>query len=200
MQVESHRLFHVTRSLVYNQNPPLSVDESFTCGDRHNPFFAFYERPRTYSVHTDKGPVNVPAIAFLKHVEAGRIQAHNLAGDAVQIAQHYIMLCRELIMEEIREKHFPHLPSRKTCIWAAEDLDLARFWVQRLGGQNARILELEVSGALHRADASLMVGDSEPLSETYANGYAYWRGERSRNPEMETLFTGTARIVSIVGV
>jgi hypothetical protein len=198
MQVESHRLFHVTRSLVYNQNPPLAVGQAFICGDKHNPFFAFYERPRTYPVHTETGLVNVPAINFLKHVQAGRIRPNNLAGDALQIAQHYIMLCRELIMEEIREKHFPDLPSRKTCIWAAEDLDLARFWIERLGGQSARILELEVSGSLHRADANLMVGDSEPLSETYENGHAYWRGRRSPNPEMETLFTGTARVVSIV--
>lgn len=110
------------------------------------------------------------------------------------IAQHYIMLVRELVTEEVRKARFDRLPSRQTCIWASEDLGLARFWVQRLNGP-AQIAELEVTGAIHRADSALLLGDSEPFSETYQNAEAYWRGDTSSKAEPEVLFAGQARVV-----
>lgn len=50
------------------------------------------------------------------------------------------------------------------------------------------------TGIIHRADARLLLGDSEPLSVTKERARRYWRGEIGQDPEMETLFVGDAVI------
>jgi hypothetical protein len=54
-----------------------------------------------------------------------------------------------------------------------------------------------VRGNRHRADARLLVGDSEPLSKTVERGRTYWRGELSSSPELETLFVGDAVVTAV---
>lgn len=56
------------------------------------------------------------------------------------------------------------------------------------------ICELTCTGTIQRADASLLLGDSEPLLETRDRARRYWRGETSASPEMETLFIGEATV------
>jgi Protein of unknown function (DUF2441) len=85
-------------------------------------------------------------------------------------------------MEEVRREIAPDAPSRQRCLWLADSLEEARAWQVRLGGASARILRLNVSGGVHRADAALLLGDSEPLSQTYARARSYWRGEHSATP------------------
>ncbi len=41
-----HRLFHITREIVYNPNAPLAVSAEFEVGGTTNPFFGFYEGAR----------------------------------------------------------------------------------------------------------------------------------------------------------
>ena len=140
------------------------------------------------------------AVAWLKRVQAGTIRTSPdmLARLAVEVTQHYVMLCRELIMEEIRQKEFNGAPpSRQRCLYACDTLDEARYWNQRIG-ENGTLCELTCTGTIHRADARLLLGDSEPLSVTKDRARKYWRGEAGEQPEWETLFVGDA-IVTKVG-
>lgn len=194
--VVDREYFHVTRSLHYNNHAPLAIGAVIDVGTKHNPFFGFYEGVRAYPVTTPTGQVQCPAIKFLKSVRDGMINCPNIALIAVEVADHYVVLARELILEQVRIETAPHAPSRQKCLWLADTLDEAKFWKERLGAVGS-IARLQVSGIVHRADAFHLLGDSEPLTTTYDRAHRYWRGEPSSIPELETLFCGTAKIVEI---
>ncbi|NOJ40885.1 DUF2441 domain-containing protein [Bradyrhizobium australiense] len=141
--------------------------------------------------------VQVPAVKFLKQVQAGNINCPTLPTVAAEVAQHYVMLCRELIMEEIRLAEFKgEPPSRQRCLFACETVEEARYWKQ-LVGPGSTICELTCTGTIHRVDASLLLGDSEPLSVTRERARNYWRGEAGESPQWETLFVGEAKVTAI---
>ncbi|MCX7310322.1 MAG: DUF2441 domain-containing protein [Alphaproteobacteria bacterium] len=173
------------------------ADQKVTIGEAHNPFFAFYESASDYPVTMqDMSVVQVKALKFLNQVKAGTLNCPTLATIAVEVTSHYVMLCRELIMEEIRVEEFnAEPPSRQRCLYACETLDEAKYWNQRIG-EDGTICELTCTGILHRADARLLLGDSEPLSVTRDRARQYWRGDAGENPELETLFEGDATVTS----
>jgi hypothetical protein len=103
------------------------------------------------------------------------------------------MLAREIIMEQVRQEIAPDSPSRQNCLWLADTIEEARRWRDRLGG--GRIAHLSVRGAIHRADAAHLLGDSEPLSKTYARARMYCSGQLSDAAELETLFSGSATVI-----
>jgi Protein of unknown function (DUF2441) len=107
------------------------------------------------------------------------------------------MLARELIMEDVRREIACNAPSRKSCLWGANSFEEAESWKMRLGGA-CRIARLNVSGTIHRADAAHLLSDSESLALTYERAHAYWRGEISAAPEVETLFSGLATVLEIL--
>ena len=194
--IRDREYFHVTRALAYNNHAQLQIGTVFDVGSNTNPFFGFYEGVRAYPVQTPNGQVEVPAIKFLKSVRDGTINCPNLAQIATDIAEHYVMLARELIMEQVRIDIAPDAPSRQRCLWLADTLDEAKNWQARLRG-NGLIASLKLSGTIHRADASHLLGDSEQLATTYARARSNWNGEQSCKPELETLFCGTATVLAI---
>jgi hypothetical protein len=197
-QVESHRLYHVTQTKFYKQ--AFVAEQHVSIGTQHNPFFGFYEGAREYPVTDgDTGAIlQVKAVDWLTRVRDGRIQTSHeiLASIAYDVTQHYVMLCRELIMEEIRRDEFKsEPPSRQVCLYGCDTLEEAQSWRQLLG--DGTICELTCDGIIHRADSRLMLKDSEPLSVTRERARSYWRGEASADPRFETLFVGAASVSAI---
>jgi hypothetical protein len=194
-QLTNRKLFHVSVGAPYKT--ALIGNQSIRAGDAPNPFFAFYEGAREYPVTENGATIQVKAVAWLKRVRAGTILPQSpqiLANIAAEVTEHYVMLARELIMEEIRVSEFGGKPpSRQTCLYGADTLDEARYWNRRIGGQGT-ICELTCTGTMHRADARLLLADSEPLSVTRDQARKYWRGEAGGNPEWETLFVGEATV------
>ncbi|TAJ29712.1 DUF2441 domain-containing protein [Bosea sp. (in: a-proteobacteria)] len=188
--------FHVTRPVPWNEHQPLKVGDEIAVGHRTNPFFGFYEIPRTIPVQTPDGQLLSPILTFLSAVRDGRIAASNLAGIAHDATQHYLILARELIWEEVRCEVAPTAPSRQRCIWLSDTVAAAEIWKQRLGG-DASLLTLECTGTIARVDAGFLLGDAQPLSETYANARSYWQGSVSKRAEPETLFRGKATVMSV---
>ena len=196
--VNNKQFFHVARTVPYNSYDDFERGMELEVGKRHNPFFSFYQKAKTFPVNIDNEMIDVKAISFLARVKNGEITPHNLANDAHDVAQHYLMLARELIMEEVRKDTADDSPSRQSCLWAVETKDQALFWKNRLGCDDARLVTLAVDGVTHTADAGLLLGDSEPLEETYKRAKAYWRGEMSENPELEVLLNGRVEVVDVV--
>ncbi len=193
--VEDRIFFHVASTMDYNRNPPLTDGYEFIVGDTHNPFFGFYEGEITIPINTQTGVIPVKALRFLREVSRGNITpAPDFVHRAHHIAQHYLMLARELIMEEVRKEIQPEAPSRQSCLWVVESLDEARHWKQRIQNPQTQIVELTLNGIIQRVDAALLLGDSEPLTVTYDRARQYWRGNISTTPELEVLFKGQVRV------
>ena len=195
--VTNREFFHVTRIVAYSAHPTLAVGSEIEAGTLPNPFFAFYEGARAYSVNTPTGTVDVPAIRFLKEVRNGNIDCPELKTIAVDIARHFVMLTRELLMEQVRRDVNPKAPSRQRCIWLSDNADEAKFWRAKLS-PNGRILRLNATGKIHRGDAALLLADSEPISHTLDSARSYWSGKHSEKPELETLFEGRAMVVQVL--
>jgi Protein of unknown function (DUF2441) len=192
-QVENRKLFHVTATKPYKQ--AFVAGQRVAIGEAYNPYFGFCEDSHHRRVVLEDGrTVQLPAIKFFDEVKAGTIKSPKIAIIAAEVASHYIMLTRELIMEELRREEFnSEPPSRQRCLYACDTLEEAREWNQRIG-ENGAICELVCAGTLHRADARLLVTDTEPLSVTRDRGRKYWRGEASDNPAWEILFVGEAEV------
>lgn len=192
-RVSGLKLFHLTETKPYKQ--AFALGQVVKIGESDTPFFGFYEGSRTYPV-TDPNGITIPmrALEFLKQVEAGHVTCPNLPTIAVEVAKHYVMLCRELIMEDIRLSEFNgEPPSRQRCLYTCESLEQARYWKQ-LVGMGSTVCELTCTGTIHRVDASLLLGDSEPLSVTLDRARRYWRGDAADSPQWETLFVGVAEV------
>jgi len=102
-------------------------------------------------------------------------------------------------MEQIRLDEFSGKPpSRQSCLFLSDTAEEARSWIPLFEG-NGLVCELICTGTVHRADSRLMVKVSEPLSVTEDRARAYWRGDASADPRMETLFQGDA-VVAVVGI
>ena len=196
--VRDTALFHVTVTKPYKQ--AFAAGQAVKIGADDNPFFRFYEGAREYPIVDNGNMVNVKAVQWLRLVRDGQIAPHPgiLPAIALEVAQHYVMLSRELIMEELRRDEFAgEPPSRQRCLYGCATLEEAKHWQGRLGDPTSSICELSCTGTIHRADAMLLLGDSEPLSVTRDRGRQYWRGEVSEKPEWETLFVGDAHVVRI---
>jgi hypothetical protein len=90
------------------------------------------------------------AAEWLRQVKIGTLQTapQTLAEIAWKVSQHYMMLARELLMEEIRVEEFSGSPpSRQRCLYLSETVEESRTWLPLLGG-NGAVCELTCTGAL----------------------------------------------------
>jgi hypothetical protein len=97
--VRDRVLFHVTVSKPYKQ--AFVAGETIDIGANDNPYFQFYEGSREYAVYDNGNMVNVKAVHWLRLVRDGKIAPHPgiLPAIALEVAQHDVMLSRELLME-----------------------------------------------------------------------------------------------------
>ncbi|MFC3053140.1 DUF2441 domain-containing protein [Kordiimonas pumila] len=192
--IQSGEYFHVVHRKNYIPYEPLQEGDSFSVGTEINPFFRYYEKAREYKVKGPDGPMTVPALRFLADIKHGRIKCPDLPKQALSIANHYNTLARELILEEVRLRINPKAPSRKTCLWVSENLELALIWKKKIIGRS-RVMRLRLEGSFHTGDARLMMNESEPLSVAYSKAERYWHGDMSDRPLPETLFSGSATVL-----
>jgi len=100
------------------------------------------------------------------------------------------MFIRETIFEEVRSSYFPHLPSRKTCIWVFEK-EAIEYWWDSLEAQQKFILELQLTGSMHHADQKYLVNDTLDHDTLRSLAFEYWTGtEGNKSIEEEILFEG----------
>lgn len=200
-KISGRKFYQLTTTNTYKQ--AFKQGQRILVGEVFNPFFSFYETVLTYPItdHVTGNTIQVNAVDWLYRVRAGTISTNYpiLVEKAWEVSQHYMMLARELLMEEIRVNEFDRAPpSRQTCLYLSDSIEEAKTWTHLLGG-TGYICELICTGVIHRADSRQMVMRSEALSVTKECARAYWRGEISGEPRMETLFVGDA-VVSAVGL
>ena len=204
--VKEVKFFHVNRQVHWARSPLFEVGQTIETGKSSNPFFAFFENyKRTYKVTLNDGSVqHSPAIAFLGYIAEGRVNVPDIATAARyghEVAKHFLTLSREMIWELIRVQDYHDAPSRQRCMWLIEKNTLLDYWRERMGCADGtyQYVRVAATGIVHFADASLLLGDAELLSDTYEKAHRYWRGEMSdHNSEPEILFEGTLRVLEVV--
>jgi len=198
--VENKIYYHITHDGIYNTYDAFERDQEIEFGKEDNPFFGFYKKFQKNYNYNDNGVTKtVGAIKYLQLFKEGKITNPDpiyVPKIAVDISQHYLMLSRELIMEEVRLTSEPTAPSRKKCLWVVETKKEAQKWAQKMN-RSPRIITFNLTGVTHVADSKFLLGDSESLITTYENATRYWKGELSQEPLMEVLFSGIGKVVKI---
>ncbi len=115
------------------------------------------------------------------------------------ITSSYISMLRELVFENVRLSYFPDKPSRKTCLWVTNDLNVAKYWMGRLPHQGKKkIFELElVDGQVHETWEDYLTTKMENIAELEVRAESYWRGEQPAQSqgEREIMLSGIVKIV-----
>jgi hypothetical protein len=108
----------------------------------------------------------------------------------------YLKWINEEILENIRVNEFPHLPSRKRCLWLS-DYNSLSVWKDMLAkSQRIKILKVEATGKFHPADGGWISAGAYSIVEFQNNARNYWSGELCESPEPEFLFEGEVTVLS----
>jgi hypothetical protein len=194
-QVVEREFFHVARATSY---PPLRDGQVLTVGDANNPFFNGLDKQLDVPIIENGQRVEIPPGEWLKRAREGRFYPAPTPEVVAEIGfvatRHYAILCRELVMEDIRAREFRDAPSRQRCLYLCETPEEAATWRRDHLGGNGNIVRLACTGAIHHGDASIMLRDGEALWSVIANAHRYWRSETTAQPQREILFAGTARV------
>jgi len=123
-------------------------------------------------------------------IEFKQAQINNYLEMAYNVIKEQCMFIRETIFEEVRNSYFPHLPSRKTCIWVFEK-EAVEYWWKSLDAQQNLIFELQLTGSKHRADQKHLANDTLDHDTLRSLAFQYWTGaEGNKSIEEEILFEG----------
>lgn len=147
------------------------------------------------SLLTTAGRVPFPVAVMPKLPELGQFQLHR------EMSRR---LCKQLVehvFEVIRRDHFPALPSRTNCIFAASSETAARQWGDSFGPhERYQLLELELpsSGHVFEGDASLVCYDTLPITEIQRYAQHYWKGSKSQKSMPEYLIESPARVLRVI--
>lgn len=119
----------------------------------------------------------------------------NLLKTAKDFINEYQILIRELGMEEIRRKFYPHLPSRQKCIWLCGKKQID-YWKNFILG-DFEIFEVEVFGKTFKSRNSLIPLPSDSYNTILEKSHSYWSEKNDvENEDDEYLYVGKIKIIS----
>lgn len=112
------------------------------------------------------------------------------------------LMIRELVLENVRMKEFPNLPSRLECLYCAETLEEAKKWVPILLRMNKafkplQIVKLKAKGILFKGDGSLMLRNTNSIDSKIEMARKYW-GQKTISKDKELLFIGNVEVIDII--
>ena len=132
------------------------------------------------------------------------IYAHPEQYDAEALEHHTRVALRELALEEVRQRKFPHLPSRLGCLYVSETLEEAEVWAQsfvRWGRPTYAIVQLKITGSSFAGDAHNCFDAATSREENLRLAENYWQNlpnAKGLPPVKELLVSGEIEVVEIV--
>src|SRR5689334_8757887 len=103
--VSEESYFHINSNANLSPHDLMRMGSIIEIGQQTNPFFRLYETwQRTYDVTNvdTKEVLRVPSIRFLRCVKEGSVTTDALPTIAHDVANHFLMLARELFWENVR--------------------------------------------------------------------------------------------------
>ena len=118
--------------------------------------------------------------------------------EASRLLKCYSTLQRELVLEEVRKRFFPELPSRKNALYLCDHNQL-EYWKDELTikGKNIDLFKVEVTGNLFKSSDILLPDNSESINTMFEQAKKYWEADLTNisDEETEYLFNGKVKIL-----
>ena len=119
------------------------------------------------------------------------------------LEHHTSVALRELALEEVRQKKYPHYPSRMSCLYVSKTLAEAENWGKffaEIGRPTYHIVKLDVAGNCFVGDATKCFRGQLSKEENLRLAEHYWENEsrEDHTPICEMLVDGEITVVEIV--
>ncbi len=124
--------------------------------------------------------------------------------NADELEHHTSVALRELALEEVRQKKYPHYPSRMNCLYVSKTFEEADNWGKffaRIGRPTYCIVKLEVKGNCFIGDATKCFDGQTNKEENLRLAEIYWENKSNASdkpPISEMLVDGYITVVEIV--
>lgn len=206
IHVENSTYYHIQR------NGKWKKGEIHFIGKNKNPFVSYFDT----TIHCIKDPgteksynINFVAEEMLNYNRTGiknsaldgfyHFDTQKTLAEVLAALKEYLLFTREVIFEEVRKDFFPDRPSRYRGIWVIpHDLKCLQYWWDTLG-KSGTILELQITGKLHRANQQYLTLNTNRLDFIRQEAFKYWASTTGINEvEEECLFEGFAEVVDII--
>ena len=197
MEVKNAEYFHIHRLGQYT--PMWQVGRRINWVQKRNNLF--YDHFNEHGLYYDDGIEDLPfgqALDkfFASSIDYQRLEALSLLKAAREATKSQSLFIREEIFEEVRGNYFPHLPSRKTCIWVCTQ-EAVEFWWSTLNPGNQKLLKLNLTGSLFIADQRHLLADTYRHNDIRARAFEYWTGSDGIEVnDQEVLFEGIIDVVA----
>jgi len=115
--------------------------------------------------------------------------------DASKFLKWYATVQREMVLEQVRKKLYPNLPSRKNSIWLC-DSNQIEFWKEKLGNRG-ELFKVLVTGELFKTSDVFIPDDEMNILEMYEIAKKYWNPDFSDIDDSKTeyLFKGKIKVL-----
>ncbi len=197
MEAKNAEYFHIHRLGQYT--PMWQVGRRINWVQKRNNLF--YDHFNEQGLFYDDGIEDLPFCQaldkfFASSIDYQRLEALSLLKAAREATKSQSIFIREEIFEEVRGNYFPHLPSRKTCIWVCTR-DAVDFWWKTLNPGNQKLLKLNLTGSLYIADQRHLLADTYRHNDIRARAFEYWTGSDGiKAQDQEVLFEGIIDVVA----
>ena len=118
-----------------------------------------------------------------------------------ELEHHTAVALRELAMEEVRLKKYPHYPSRMSCLYVSKTFEEAEKWgdfFARIGRPTYHIVKLEVTGNCFIGNAEKCFKGTPDREENLRLAELYWESGCDNAEVMEMLVDEKITVVEIV--
>lgn len=118
--------------------------------------------------------------------------------EASRLLKCYSTLQRELVLEEVRKRFFPELPSRKNALYLCDHNQLEH-WKDELTikGKNIDLFKVEVTGNLFKSSDILLPDNGESINTMFEQAKKYWKADLTdiSDEKSEYLFSGKVKVL-----
>lgn len=196
--------YHITYLKEYNTFAEFVLNDEITVGESFNPFYNYLYTDDHHS-RTVMAGGDPQRVHFSTELDALSKGLCNGYPDPTKLIPYLnrnfhdlYNLNRELILENIRIKNYPEMPSRLTCLWVVKSLEEASIWSSHFsGGENLKLITLESNNDPVKVDSKLIPLPHDSLKIKEEKAHAYWSGQESKTPMIEYLFQGKATVKEI---
>lgn len=183
-------MYHISRSDHWK------IGDVLICGEKENPF---WRKCKDFSPEVRIDDQKMSLFEMFEKVKGFSAVQQNISfllENLKLISKECAFYIREQAFEDVRQRRYPELPSRKTCLWVTA-ADGVEYWKTIVTTGQRFLLQLELKGKLFCGDDHWLEIDTLSSVKYAERAEHYWAGEMSSQPNKEYLFSGRAIVKNV---